>query len=201
DLKPELKPKPKPDPDGETEPDPDPIPKTKTEAIAIAPRPRELPEVFIAPEPREAAWRAPLMEYQSKWQTVGVVDLRVAGLALTKVPFIDSKGQLMETGPLLVIVVEARMKKAPPKPRELQSWTNRRKWYSAVFLPNGKDLAHGDVPLGAKFNTGVPLTQPLSADGMVVRDLLFYEIPQAGAGELSLRLDAERCGESGDVWF
>jgi hypothetical protein len=199
--------------DPNTDPDPDPmkfdpesepkdVPKPVTPvAVAIAPLPRELPEVFVAPLPREAAWKAPFQQYETKWETRGAVDIRVAALAITKVPMIDPKGQPGETVPLLVVAVEVRLNKVTPKPRVFQSWTDRRKWYSEIFTATGKQLAHGDVPLGAKFNIGIPVDQPLPPDGTVVRDLLLYEIPPTGSGVLELRLGAERCGEEGDIWF
>lgn len=187
-------------PDPKTDPNDVPKPVAPV-SIAIAPLPREIPEVFVAPLPREAAWKAPFQQFETKWETRGAVDIRVAALAITKVPMIDPKGQPGETVPLLVVAVEVRLNKATPKPRVFQSWTDRRKWYSEIFTATGKQLAHGDVPLGAKFNIGIPVDQPLPPDGTVVRDLLLYEIPPTGSGVLELRLGAERCGEEGDIWF
>ena len=170
-------------------------------ALALAPAPREVPEVFVAPGPHEVVWRIPLREYSSKWQTVGAVDIRVAGLAVTKVPIVDRKERVSESAaPLFVVLVEVRSN-AADKPRTLTSWTNGMKHYAAIFSENGKELSAGAVPPGGKPNTGLAYEQPLPPDGTPARDVLLFAVPPAGAGELSLRLEAERCGEFGDVWF
>ena len=191
---------------GATDPDPDPPVRPDPVApggaeLAIAPRPRELAEVFVAPEPHEVPWRPTLVESSSKWQKVGSVDVRIVGFAVTKAPVIDGKGLLTETAqPVLVVLMEVRLN-ATAKKRELLSWTYGQNHYAAIFLASGKELPFVHVPLGAKLNTGLPFTQPLPDDGTPVRDVLLFAVPPDESGELSLRLDAERCGEAGDIWF
>jgi hypothetical protein len=190
------------DPDPKENPDPKPPdPKPKGVEVAVAPEPREVQEVELAPEPREILWKIPYTGYESKWQTVGLVDLRVAGVAVSKAPIIDGKGQVKDSpNPMLVIAIETRVN-VPNKKRELSSWTAARRRYSAAFLASGKELFQPELPLGSKYNTGLPVQQLMPPDCTPVRDLLIYELPPPGAGELSLRLEADRVNESGDIWF
>jgi len=187
----------------DAEPDPDPLPvdPAATTETELAPAPREVPEVFGAPDPRPVLWKIPVGSYSSRWRTVGAVDIRVAGVAVTKVPIVDVNEQVTESAaPLLVVLVEVRVNKTS-RPRTLTSWTNGLNHYGAIFLENGKELASAELPRGAKPNTGLAYQQPLPADGTAVRDVLLFAVPDAGAGALNLRLEAERCGETGDVWF
>lgn len=205
DPEPVLPPKPEPPapakPKAEESPKPEPPapPVEKTE-LAVAPEPRELPEVFVAPEPREIVWKLPPLNFATPWQKVGAVDLRAAGVAVVRVPIIDGKERVRDSAqPMLVVVIEVRMNTSTKK-RELQSWTHGQKRYMVGFLAGGKDLMHIDLPLGSKVHSGIPLRQPLPQDGEPVHDVMVFAVPPADAGELSLRLDAERFGESGDVW-
>ena len=193
---------------GPTDTDPEPAPPARPEPAApggaelvLAPPPRALVEVFIAPEPHEIFWKMPLLEYSSKWQKVGAVEVRVAGVAVSKVPIIDTDERVTESAaPLLAILVEARLS-VTGKKRALTSWTYGLAHYGVVFLENGKELDPAVLPPGGKPNIGLPFTQPLPDDGTPVRDVLLFVVPSAGSGELSLRLAAERCGEAGDIWF
>ena len=193
-------------PDGPA-PDPDPVPAGPTAPepkaeLAVAPEPRAVPapvEVFVAPEPHAVFWNLPTL-YESPWQKVGDVYLRISRVSVGRVPVIDGKEQVRDTAqPMLVVVVEVRTLAAEKK-RELSSWTDRRLHHSAAFL-GAKELPHPDIPLGSRVHSGVPAKQPLPADGEPVRDVLVFVAPPDGAGDVSVRLDAERCGETGDIWF
>ncbi len=206
---PEAKPDPKRPPESVPEPkpvetkvEPEPKPKPAEPDLDVAPEPRELPEVFVAPEPRAIAWKLPPMEYESPWQKVGSVDLRVAGVAITKVPIIDAKEQITESEkPMLVVVMEVRLNNLTRK-RDLNSWTYGQARYMIAFTGGGRQLAHIDVPLGSKVNTGLPYKQPIPQDGTAVRDVMVFAAPPDGSGELSIRLDGDRVGEgSADIWF
>ena len=70
-----------------------------------------------------------------------------------------------------------------------------------MYVENDKELAPVVPPRGGKPNTGLPFKQPLPVDGTAVQDVLLFAVPPAETKELSLRLAAERCGESGDLWF
>ena len=180
--------------------DTDPSPKPKPE-VAIAPEPREVPLVAVAPEPRAVYWKVPESEYSSAWKKVGSVDIRIVGLAVTKVPVVDTEDRITELdAPLLAILVEVKLNTTGKK-RVFRSWTERQFNFAAMFLENGKDLPPASIPLGRKPNTGLPLQQPLPEDGTPVRDVLLFAAPPASAGEMSLRLDGDRCGEPGDIWF
>ena len=124
----------------------------------------------------------------------------MAGVAVVRVPIINTKEQVRESAqPMLVVVVEVRMN-TPTKKRELLSWTHGQNRYMAGFLAGGKDLMHIDLPLGSKVHSGIPLRQPIPQDGEPVHDVLVFEAPPEGSGELSLRLDGDRFGEPADVW-
>ena len=189
-----------PGPGGATDPDPTPV---RPADVALAPHPRQLPdpvEVFVAPDPRAVFWNLPSV-YDSPWQKVGSVDLRISRVSVGPVPIIDGMRQVRDTNqPMLVVVMEVRANTSDKK-RELQSWTFVRLHYSAAFVASGKELPHPELPLGSRVNTGLPQMQPLPADGEPVRDVLLFTAPPAGSGEVSVRLDGDRCGESGDIWF
>lgn len=176
----------------------------ETTPLAIAPPPREQIEVEqaieIAPEPREIYWKLPLSGYTSAWQSVGAVDLRIAGLSIAKVPFIDAKGDITESEPLLVIIVEVR-KNTPGKKRNLLTWTVSAINYAKVFDADSNELPPGKPMAGKKVNTGIPARQNIPDDGSIVRDVILFSIPPDNVGNLDLRLDGERCGEPKDIWF
>ncbi len=177
---------------------PDDTPVIEPEPIAIAPLPREV-TTPVAPEPRRVYWKIPLLEYSSEWQKVGLVDLRIAGLAVSKVPFADREERITDSStPLLVIVIEVR-RNASGKQRELLSWANTG--YAALFVENGKSPMPLEFPSGKKPYTGFVPKQTIPEDGTAVRDVLFFTLPAEGSGELSLRLDGDRCGENKDIWF
>ncbi|QJW97038.1 hypothetical protein [Frigoriglobus tundricola] len=185
----------------DAEPEPLPVDPAPAAEVELAPAPREAPEAFVAPDPRPVLWKIPVGSYSSPWRTVGAVDIRVAGLAVTKVPVVDPNERVAESAaPLLAVVVEVRAN-VTSKPRTLTSWTHGLNHYGAIFLANGQELAPAELPRGGKLNTGLAYKQPLPEDGTPVRDVLLFAVPAADAGELSLRLEAERCGEMGDVWF
>jgi hypothetical protein len=192
------------EPPGEPDPEPTPkvpMPKAPSGTPVLAPLPHEVPDVFVAPEPHEVLWSFPLLDYSSKWTKAGSVDVRVAGVAVTKVPIIDLNERVTESAaPMLVVLVEARLNTAGKK-RTLTSWREGLNHRGVIYLENGKELAPAALPPGGKPNTGLPFKQPLPDDGTPVRDVLLFVLPPAEAKELSLRLEAERCGESGDLWF
>jgi hypothetical protein len=183
-------------------------------AIAIAPMPREIDRAVpkpsnhspaVAPQPREIYWKIPLSGYSSEWQTVGAVDVRVAGLSITKVPIIDSKESVTESkNPMLVIIIEIR-KNTPKKDRTLLSWQqfkgNTVSGYSPVVIYQTDDKELQPARLSGKLHAGLLEKQPIPDDGTSVRDILLFNVPADNAGKLRLRLDAERCGERGDIWF
>lgn len=169
--------------------------------VAIAPAPRAVPEVEVAPEPRPVRWKIPLLDYTSKWERVGSVEVRVSGLAVGKAQIVDLNDRVTESAaPLLAVVVEVRLAD-PSKKRTLTSWTHGLAHYGTIFLDGGRELPPAVLPPGGKPNVGLPLKQPLPGNGAAVRDVLLFAVPPAGVRELSLRLDGDRCGEPGDIWF
>ncbi len=171
-------------------------------AVVPPPAPPARDEVHVAPEPHDPPWRVVLVEPEVKWQTVGAVDVRLVGYAATKVPLIDAKDRVSESArPLLVIVVDVRMSATAKVKRELLSWTDPFAIHAAMFMANNTEVPPNQFPRGTKLNAGFPAKQPLPADRTPVRDVLVFTIPPDGAGELSLRLAGERCGEPSDIWF
>lgn len=179
----------------------DPPPVRPVVEYAVAPGPREVPLIDVAPEPRRIVWAIPKGTFEGPWQPFDGVDLRVANVVLTKVPLVNGQGAERESpGPALVVVVEARARGAAKK-RVLKSWTFGREHYFAGFFANGAVLPFFDTALGTKVNTGVPVAQPLDPNGTPARDVIVFAPPPAGAGELSLRLDGDRVGETKDLWL
>jgi Zn finger protein HypA/HybF involved in hydrogenase expression len=175
----------------ETNPKPDTNPGTPLETIALE----------IAPRPHEILWKLPLSGFESDWKHVGAVDVRIGGLAIAKANLIDSKNNVTESQtPFLVAIIDVR-KNEPKEKRTLESWTYFNTSYAAMFLSNDKALPNGILPPATKLLTKTADKQLLPDDGSHVKDILLFAVPADDAGELNLRLDAERVGEKGDIWF
>jgi hypothetical protein len=171
--------------------------------IALAPIPHEaLPEIPIAPFPREVFWTI-ASTFSTKWETVGAVDVRVARVAIAKYPILDpSKNTTTESQtPALVIVIEARLND-PKKDRSLLSWTHGILHYSRIYLDGGGDkLEPRSLTPGTRLHTGLTYPIPLPKDGATVRDVILFETPPEGTKELELHLDSERIQQSGSATF
>lgn len=199
----------KDDPIEPVEPDPTPRPPVvrppvrpmpPTPAVVVAPEPRLMPEIEVAPPPRAAGWRIALVEPEAKWQTVGAVDVRLAGYAVTKIPLARGDQVFESTAAVLVVEVAVRMN-TDAKKRELQSWRYGGQQTGTMFMAGDRELPFVELPLGTRPNTGLLPKQPIPGDGTPVRDVLLFAVPPADAGELNLRLPAERLGEGGDIWL
>jgi hypothetical protein len=198
DTQPTIPPKSEATPKNEITPKAEITPKTET--TTPMPAIPEQDASQIAPVPREVLWKIPVTGYTSDWQKVGDVHVRVGGLAITKAHFIDSKANTVESpSPFLVAIVEVRKGDAK-KSQTLLSWTYFRTHYAAIFMKDDKELRPGEVPAGSKLQSKLE-KQTIPDDGTPVRDILLFSVPADDAGELNLRLDAERCGEKGDIWF
>jgi hypothetical protein len=155
----------------------------------------------IAPSPRELLWKLPLSGYVSEWKKVGAVDLRIGGLAIAKVPLIDGKNNITESQKtFLVAIIDVRKNELKEK-RTLLSWTYFNNYYSTIFLNNDRAIANGYLPAGSKMKTKTSDKQLIPDDGSIVQDFILFAVPADDAGELNLRLEAERVGEKGDIWF
>ena len=132
---------------------------------------------------------------------MGSVELRIVGVTVTKVQVVDRDEHTtdLET-PMLAVQVEVRLS-AKNKKRVLSSWTDGGRNYGVMFLENSRTLAPAKLPAGNRPNTGAPIKQPIPEDGTPVSDVLLFAVPPAGSGELSLRLEGDRCGEATDIWF
>lgn len=159
------------------------------------------PPINLAPAPRQVVWTPPLSGYSSEWQKTGAIDVRVAGLSIAKVPIIDAKERIEESErPMLVVIVEVR-KNTPGKKRTFRPFSLYGTHSGRIFDANFQELLPQEIPLGKKLDAGVPRSQLLPDDGTPVRDVLLFEVPADSVGNLDLRLDSERCDESGDIWF
>jgi hypothetical protein len=158
-------------------------------------------ELEIAPWPQVVGWRPKLRDYQSPWQTVGAVDYRVSGSAVTKVPLLRGKDEIvLSASEKLVFVIEVRLNNLAKK-REYQPWSHGINHYATAFLiPNG-DLDWVKTPLGTRFHSGLPGKRALPVDGRSLRDFAVFELPPANVTEIKLRLEADRFGEFGDLWI
>jgi hypothetical protein len=180
-----------------------PTPKTETTTtpkIETSPM-LETNGMAIAPPPHEVLWKLPLSGYESDWKYVGAVAVRIGGLAISKAPLVDGKNNVVESQtPFLVAIIEVRKNDSKEK-RTLLSWTIFNNYYSSMFLKNDKGLPNGRLPAGSKLRTKTSDQQLVPDDGSSVRDILLFAVPDDDAGELNLRLEAERIGEKGDIWF
>jgi hypothetical protein len=187
------------------EPLPDKTPITVKEPVevevATAPVPRTVIEFEIAPQPRELVWKLPLSGFTSEWKKVGAVEIRISGLSVSKAPLLDPRENIIESEqPYLVVVVEVR-KVDSKRERALLSWTEYSVHYASIFLADNKQLAPAVLKPGWKLRSGIPFKQILPEDGSHVRDVILFQPPRDDAGDLNLRLEGERCGEPGDIWF
>ena len=70
-----------------------------------------MPVVEIAPEPHEVFWKfwkLPLLGYSSPWQKAGAIDVRIAGIAVSKVPFVNANEEVTEwPNPMFAILLES----------------------------------------------------------------------------------------------
>lgn len=137
---------------------------------------------------------------------MGAVDIRIAGLAISKAPLIDAHANLSETKtPYLVFVIELK-KNSPNKKRILLSWQrykdNRINGADAavLFVSDDKALAPARVG-GAKLNVELAEKQELPDDGTPIRDILLFAVPPEDVNKLTLRLDAGRLNETEDILF
>jgi hypothetical protein len=113
---------------------PQPLPKAE---------PRRRDQVSIAQEPH---LDFPLTDYSSKWQTVGAVDVRVSGLAITKVPLIDMNKKItVSRNELLVVIIEVRVGQKS-KSRKLVSWTYGLEHRGVIYQKNEKELLPPRLP-------------------------------------------------------
>jgi len=176
-------PAPTPDIPDSRPPTPEPM---KIVELPTPPTPPEMPETPLAPIPREVFWKPPQSGYSSKWQTVGAVNVRVAGAVVAKVPLVDTNNRVNESPEAMLIISIEVVLNTPSKTRLLRSWTQLAN-YGVVFLDGGKELAAGRLPSGSKLHSGIPVKQPIPQDGTPVRDILLFSIPDA-AVELNLRL-------------
>jgi len=196
-----------PEPPEPTEPEPAKNAKPATppplpEPVEVAPEPREVVVIDEAPEPREVLWRFPTTGWESKWQTLGAVDLRLAHVGVARYPVRMSKGDVVEsTAPALVVVVEARLND-PTKERSLLAWTYGVAHYKTLFVGgSNKEVPSRQLPSGARLNHGLVFPVPLPKDRSTVRDVLLFEVPPAGTQGLELRLEGERVREVKDATF
>jgi hypothetical protein len=212
---PEAPPKPRPKKKGPPAPRPMPVedggglpeapfphePVAEAVVLEVAPAPHDAIEV--APEPRAIYWKIPASAYSSKWETVGVVEVRLAQVVIAKYPVLDpATGTVTQSrSTALIIVVEARLRDAK-KTRTHHSWTQGTNHYKEMFLEGSNKVLHPrELPAGTALNTGFVFPAPLPADGSSVRDVLIFEVPPADTQILELRLEAERVRESGNFWF
>jgi hypothetical protein len=177
-------------------------------AVAVAPEPRDAPTesvivpapelIAIAPEPHVARPVVAIPAgYTSRWEKVGAVEARVAGVAVTRVPITDVDG-IEKESPVAVLAVWVEVRtQNNPRPPELRRWQDSLGQYCELTTARGGKLGRGLLGPGATLRTGLPYKQPLPADGTPRIDVLVFASPPDEAGELQLTLDAERVGETG----
>jgi hypothetical protein len=169
--------------------------------VEVAPEPHEA--VAVAPAPREFFWRFPTTGFTTKWETIGVVSVRVAHVGVGKYPLFDPTTGTVEESktPALVLVIEARLTD-PDRDRMFHSWTNGSRRHNVAFLEgSSRQLAPRDLPPGLQLHSGLKHPIPLPKDGSAARDVILFEVPPEGTKELELQLEAVRVREDGNYRF
>jgi hypothetical protein len=187
---------------------PDPV-KPEPVAVAalpVAPEPRAveavIPEPLAdAPEPRAARLlMAPPPGFTSQWEQAGVVEVRIAGVAFTRVPVTDLDGNVFDSpSPVLAIWLEVRTQ-SKTRTVELKRWQDSL-GSSCQLATRFNEIDRASFGPGRSLRNGLPYKQTLPADGTPCEDMLVFKEPPDGATELRLTLDADRFGETGKVKF
>ena len=198
DPKPETTTKvdPKPDPIVKVDPKPDPV-----ATLPPAPDPHSAPlapavfPIAIAPEPRAVR---PLLAvplgYASEWEKLGDVEVRVAGVAIKRVPITNADNREVDSPvAVLTIWIEVRTQ-VKTRTVELLRWQDSLGQYCQLTTRNNT-LDRGPLGPGATLRTGLPYKQLVVPDGTPRVDVLVFSSPPEEAGELRLTLEGERVGE------
>lgn len=164
-----------------------------------APRPQPAPLV-IAPQPTPALTFRPPLGYTSDWKKIGVVEVRIFGVAVTKVPTTNIHNVPSDSErPALVIWVEVRTE-ATTRKVEFRRWQGLGD-DSKLVVKDGTEIPQARLGLGHSFRTDIPFTQVVAPGEKPRAGILVYEVPSRDVGEVVLVLDAARVGETGSFTF
>lgn len=164
------------------------------------PAQRHKPHLEVAPPPNTALTFKPPADYISEWRKLGIVEARVCGIAVTRVPVVDGLRRLSES-PLAVLAIWVEVRtNATTRKVELRRWQG---------LGDGSKLvSHRGIPipeaqLGPEISlqTGLPYTQRVLPNAKPRAGVLVFSSPVREAGDLMLVLDADRVGETGTFTF
>jgi hypothetical protein len=160
----------------------------------VAPARPDPPPPEVAPPPRVALPFPPAPGYASNWARVGAVEARVAGVAVTRPPITTADRRPgVAPVPVLVVWVEVRTE---ARRVELKRWQDALAQYCSLSGRNGI-ISRGSLGPGASLRTGMPYTQPVSADGIPALEVVAFSVPAEEDGDLTLSLDAGRVGLDG----
>jgi len=155
----------------------------------------------IAPRPHRVYALRPGTNWESGWQRVGEVRVRVFSPSITKVPLVDSDGNEYSSPlPLLALWLEIE-NLSPSHSREYRRWQPVTEGECVLRNPGGIALPLPVFPLGRRFMWPGEFKQQLPAGGSSVREVLVFSQPAELVDRVYLQLTAERVGEVGTLTF
>ena len=163
----------------------------------LAPPPRRLD---VAPSPRAWTFSLPATGYTSGWKKIGVVEARIAGVAVMRVPLVDKASCTFDSPkPVLTVWIEVRTE-AITRKVELRHWQTFGEDCRLIDA-NGVTFDWARFGMGVGLQTGLPHLQVVQATGKSCFDVMVFAVPGRESGDLLLSLNAERVGEIGTFVF
>ena len=205
-VEPEPDPKPEPKPELKPEPEPDPKPPVKPVAVAViptAPEPRAVPEIVpipiaIAPEPRvvNTAFLPPEGSFKAeRWEKLGEVEVRVAGVDMRRVPLRDvNQLPRMSATPVLTIWIEVRTTNATRK-ITLTRWQDPLGESCTLTTNALVPVDRAILPAGCALDTGLEPRQMVVANAAPRVQVVVFNEPPDGANSVRLTLKGDAVGE------
>ncbi|HJZ54324.1 MAG TPA: hypothetical protein VKE74_05175, partial [Gemmataceae bacterium] len=162
--------KPRPEKQESGKPDPPPIRIIQPKAVSAegVPTPEPLtkpPELVVAPSPRYVHPFPPQGAWLSDWSRIGEVEVRIRGVAVTRVALIDDRGKVSESiEPRLVVWIEIR-NVSVAKPREYRRWQSAFNDYCSLTDRDGLPVPTASLGPGKAIHARSEYTQPLPPGG------------------------------------
>ncbi len=166
------------------------------------PRPPDVAEAKhdVAPSPRAWMFSPPATGYTSGWKKIGVVEARIAGVAVMRVPLVDKASRTFDSPkPVLTVWIEVRTE-AITRKVELRHWQTFGEDCRLIDA-NEVTFDWARFGMGIGPQTGLPHLQVVQATGKSCFDVMVFAVPGRESGDLRLLLNAERVGEIGTFVF
>jgi hypothetical protein len=194
---PKVTPKPK-EPPAPVVPDP-PAPPPMPKPPEPAPKPPEpAPKTPAPPERAPSPFPPPAGSWVSAWEKAGDVRIRVAGVALTKVPLEARKRKFLSPEPYFVVWVE--VENTSKTDRTYRRWQPVTTGECTLRYASGAAVGYPIYPPESGREWFTEFAQPLPAGAPPLLESLAFSRPEPSSdGPLTLTLDAARAGGTGRV--